>query len=114
LERITGLKKSTLPTKANNFDYDQHKRKRFLENKARINAKHASKSNKSKLPQSATQPLSVIFTPEPKKLSSSGRKKAITVIQSIENNSSIISGVSSILNRFLKRANSILVIAIIS
>jgi hypothetical protein len=83
LERMTDLKKGTLPTRANNFDYDQHKRKRFLENKIRINAKHASKGNKSKLPQSATQPLPVIFTPGPKKLPFSGRKRAVTVTQSM-------------------------------
>jgi hypothetical protein len=114
LERITGLKKGTLPIKANNFDYDQHKRKRFLENKVRINAKHASKGNKSKLPQFATQPLPVIFTPGPKKLPSSGRKKAVTIIQSMGNNPSIVSGVSPILNRFPGRLNPILVIAIIN
>jgi hypothetical protein len=114
LERITGLKKGTLPTKANSFNYNQHKKKQFLKNKVRINAKYASKSNKSKLSQSATQPLPVIFTPGPKKLSSNGRKKAVTVIQSMENDPSTVSGVSPILNRFPKRPNPILVIAITS
>jgi hypothetical protein len=114
LGRITGLKKGTLPIKANNFDYNQHKRKRFLENKICINAKHASKSNKSKLPQFAIQPLPVIFTPGPKKLSSNGRKKAVTVTQSMENDPSTVSGVSPILNRFPGRSNPTLVVAITS